>query len=55
MLLIFPPLAKACEPPPGIAALAASLKAHGVWCRLLDANLEGQLWLLDQPQVAADT
>lgn len=55
MLLIFPPLAKACEPPPGIAALAASLKAHGVQCRLLDANLEGQLWLLGQPQAAADT
>lgn len=55
MLLIFPPLAKACEPPPGIAALAASLKAHSVHCRLLDANLEGQLWLLDQPQAAADT
>ena len=55
MLLIFPPLAKACEPPAGIASLAASLKAHGVPCRLLDANLEGQLWLLEQPLTAADT
>jgi len=55
MLLIFPPLAKACEPPAGIARLAASLKGHGVPCRLLDANLEGQLWLLEQPQAAADT
>jgi len=55
MLLIFPPLAKACEPPPGMAALAASLRAHNVPCRLLDANLEGQLWLLEQSQSAADT
>jgi hypothetical protein len=55
MLLIFPPIAKASEPPAGIARLAASLKAHGFKCRLLDANLEGQLWLLEQPLTAADT
>jgi radical SAM superfamily enzyme YgiQ (UPF0313 family) len=55
MLLIFPPLAKACEPPAGIARLAAHLKEYGVPCRLLDANLEGQLWLLDQPPGASDT
>lgn len=55
MLLIFPPLAKACEPPAGIARLAAALKAHDLPCRLLDANLEGQLWLLDQPPAADDT
>ena len=55
MLLIFPPVAKASEPPAGIASLAASLKAHGVHCILLDANLEGQLWLLEQPVTAVDT
>jgi hypothetical protein len=55
MLLIFPPLAKACEPPAGIARLAAHLKAHGLPYRLLDANLEGQLWLLDQPSGTSDT
>ncbi|MEI7817585.1 MAG: radical SAM protein, partial [Desulfuromonadales bacterium] len=55
MLLIFPPLAKACEPPAGIARLAASVRGQGMSCRLLDANLEGQLWLLEQPQVATDT
>ena len=55
MLLIFPPLAKACEPPAGIALLAATLKAHGVPCKTLDANLEGQLWLLEQPLTATDT
>ncbi len=55
MLLIFPPVAKACEPPAGIARLAASLKAHNVPCRMLDANLEGQLWLLEQPPTVNDT
>ncbi len=55
MLLIFPPLAKACEPPAGIARLAAALKSHGLPCRTLDANLEGQLWLLEQPLTASDT
>lgn len=55
MLLIFPPAAKACEPPAGIARLAAALQIHGVGCRLLDANLEGQLWLLDQPSTADDS
>ncbi len=55
MLLIFPPVAKACEPPAGIAYLAASLQAHGIRCQVLDANLEGQLHLLEQPLAATDT
>ena len=55
MLLIFPPVAKPCEPPAGIARLAAALHGHGRPCRLLDANLEGMLWLLGQPCDAADT
>ncbi len=55
MLLIFPPIAKACEPPAGIARLAACLHGHAIPCRVLDANLEAQLWLLGQPCVAADT
>ena len=55
MLLVFPPVAKASEPPAGIVRLAALLKSHGVPCRLLDANLEGQLWLLEQPLTATDT
>ena len=55
MLLIFPPVAKACEPPAGIAKLAGALKAHHIPCTLLDANLEGQLFLLRQPQTASDT
>ncbi len=55
MLLIFPPIAKACEPPAGIARLAGALQANNIPCRLWDANLEGQLWLLEQPPTADDT
>jgi radical SAM superfamily enzyme YgiQ (UPF0313 family) len=54
MLLIFPPVAKPCEPPAGIAKLAGALYAHGISCRVLDANLEGFLYLLKQPQTASD-
>lgn len=46
VLLIHPPVAKACEPPGGIARLAGCLKEHGIGCTVLDANLEGQLRLL---------
>lgn len=55
LLLIHPPAAKACEPPAGIARLAGVLRGAGVPCRVLDANLEGQLHLLGQPPVVADT
>lgn len=55
MLLIFPPIAKACEPPAGIARLAGTLQANNIPCRLWDANLEGQLWLLEQPPTVDDT
>jgi len=55
VLLIFPPIAKACEPPAGIARLAGTLAAHGIPCRLWDANLEGQLWLMEQQPEANDT
>ena len=55
MLLVFPPIAKACEPPAGIARLSAAMHAHGIPCRVLDANLECQLWLLEQPSAADDT
>lgn len=55
LLLIFPPVAKACEPPAGIARLAGALQANNIPCRLWDANLEGQLWLLKQPPTVDDT
>jgi hypothetical protein len=55
MLLVFPPVAKPGEPPAGIAKLAGALKARDVPCTLLDANIEGLLWLLQQQRTARDT
>ena len=55
MLLIHPPIAKPGEPPAGIARLAGFLRANGVSCRLLDASLEGLLWLLEEPDRGEDT
>jgi hypothetical protein len=55
MLLIHPPVAKACEPPAGIARLAGALRGNGHECSLLDMNLEGQLFLLGLPVDAGDT
>ena len=56
MLLIYPPLAKPCEAPAGIAQLAGTLLGHGLTsCILLDANIEGQLHLLGQQPQTDDT
>lgn len=55
MLLIYPPAAKLSEPPPGIARLAGALHAHGIDCNVIDANLEGALYLLRYPQQPDDT
>lgn len=55
MLLIHPPLAKACEAPAGIASLAGALRGHGLTCTLVDANLEALLYLLDTPLTVGDT
>jgi len=41
-------VAKACEPPGGVARLAGCLREHGVGCTVLDANLEGQMNLLGE-------
>jgi len=54
MLLIHPPIAKPCEPPAGIARLAGALRGHGLPCTLLDASLEGLLFLLAAPHPAVD-
>lgn len=55
MLLIFPPLAKACEPPAGISRIAGFLRGNNQNCTLWDANLEGQLYLLELKQSPTDT
>lgn len=38
LLLIYPPFAKNCEPPAGIARLAGVMRANGVHCPTLDLN-----------------
>jgi len=55
ILLIAPPVAKPGEPPAGIALLAGALRQRGVACTLLDASLEGLLFLLDRAGEAEDT
>lgn len=54
MLLIYPPAAKPCEPPAGIASLAGALRAAGSPCTLFDANLEGLLHLITTAEPAED-
>lgn len=46
MLLIHPPVSIPCEPPPGPARLAGILEQAGAAYRIVDANLEGILFLL---------
>ncbi len=46
MMLIHPPLSKPCEPPAGLARLSGALKACGRQCLVVDANLEGLLFLM---------
>ena len=55
LLLINPPVAKPSEAPAGIARIAGTLKMNGVPCHLLDASLEGILFLLNSPAYADDT
>jgi radical SAM superfamily enzyme YgiQ (UPF0313 family) len=55
MILIYPPVAKPCEPPAGIAKLCGALNHHGIRHRVLDANLEGLLSLLQNPSLSPDT
>jgi plasmid stabilization system protein ParE len=54
ILLINPPLVKPCEPPPGIARLYGTLKAEGGRCEVIDANIEGVLYLLGKGTGASD-
>ncbi len=47
VLFIHPPVVRPCEPPAGLARLASALQQHGIDHRILDANLEGILHLLN--------
>ena len=55
MILIYPPVAKPCEPPAGIARLLGALNAHEIRSSVLDANLEGILHLLHRPETLGGT
>jgi hypothetical protein len=55
VLLIYPPIAKPSEPPPGIARLSGALSACGVEHEVLDANIEAIHFLLLRPLVPTDT
>ncbi len=55
MILIFPPVAKPCEPPAGVALLSAALKEHGMDCRVVDANIKGLLYLIHSDIQVVDT
>ena len=48
-------MVRPCEPPPGIAKLAGALKRYGVEYDIIDANLEGLLFLLQRPLTTRDT
>ncbi|MBI3592159.1 MAG: radical SAM protein [Nitrospirae bacterium] len=54
MILVYPPVAKPSEPPAGLAKLSGALNQHGIKHRVLDANLEGLLYLTQQPQPRSD-
>ncbi len=55
ILLIYPPVAKPCEMPPGPARLAGALNHHGVPHQVADFNVEGLHYLLRQPVAGEDT
>ncbi len=54
MILIFPPVVKPSEPPPGLSLLSGALRRHGVRHSVYDANTEGLLWLLNADFPAND-
>ena len=55
MILVHPPVAKPCEPPGGIGRLYGALTHHGIKCSVLDANVEGLLYLLRQSKSSPDS
>ena len=55
MLLIFPPVAKPCEPPAGVALLSSALKEQGLPCTVYDANVEGLLYLINSDIAPVDS
>ncbi len=54
VLLVYPPVAKPCEPPAGIARLGGALHHHEIPFTAIDMNLEGLLSLMGDKVTAAD-
>lgn len=48
MILIYPPVTKASEPPAGISILSNTLKKYDIKHSVFDFNIEGQLFLLER-------
>ena len=55
IVLIHPPVSRPCEPPAGLASLTGALKAKGRQCLIIDANMEGLMFLLKSKGTAEDT
>ena len=55
ILLLFPPVAKICEPPAGIARLAGALRERRIDCVTIDLNLDCMLDLIATGATAQDT
>ncbi len=53
VVLVSPPMEKACEPLLGIATLKAFLELHDVPCECIDANVEAQDWILNADRIDA--
>lgn len=49
MLLLYPPVAKTCEPPAGIAYLTGALRQNHISCKAVDLNIEAINHTLLQP------
>jgi radical SAM superfamily enzyme YgiQ (UPF0313 family) len=54
VLLLHPPVAKPCEPPAGIARLAAALHHHGIAYSAVDMNIEALLSLINGSVISTD-
>lgn len=55
MLLLFPPVAKPCEPPAGVALLASALKENQIPCKVVDANVDGLRYLVNSDLTPEDS
>ncbi|HSL61209.1 MAG TPA: radical SAM protein [Desulfotignum sp.] len=55
MLLLFPPVAKPCEPPAGVAYLSSALRENSRDCHVVDANVQGLGYLIRQNLTPEDS